>query len=167
MENFIKMEKIYYINLMAFIDMNIKHIEIIKEQYLNLMKELTASPDISKELFYNRVKEINSQGTIVIGYVQTESQIFPYQIVGSGTVIIEPKIIRAGSWVGHIEDIVVKSDYRGKKIAQNILNELTNYAKTFPCYKIILDCAESVCPVYLSNGFEIKGIQMGKYFPIE
>ena len=42
-------------------------------------------------------------------------------IIASGTIIIEPKIIRGGQNVGHIEDIVVKNNFRGKGISKAIL----------------------------------------------
>jgi len=134
----------------------------IKSQYLSLLSELTNVTEISDELFENNIIKINSIGKIFIGYVYVDKDIF--EIVGSGTIILEPKIIRAGMSVGHIEDIVVKSTWRGKKISQSILNKLTQFASESNCYKVILDCVESVSPVYKSNGFEIKGIQMGKYF---
>ena len=66
--------------------------------------------------------------------------------------------------MGHIEDIVVNSKYRGNKIAQNILNKLKYFGFTNNCYKIILDCDNSLHKVYEMNGFEIKGLQMAKYF---
>ena len=37
-------------------------------------------------------------------------------------------------------------------------------AKERNCYKVILDCDEKISNVYKSNGFEIKNIQMSKYF---
>jgi glucosamine-phosphate N-acetyltransferase len=134
----------------------------IKKQYLDLLSELTIIENISVELFESNLIRINSIGKIIIGYVINDIGLF--ELVGSGTIIIEPKIIRAGMSVGHIEDIVIKSNWRGKKISQSILNKLSHFASESNCYKVILDCVESVCPVYKSNGFEIKGIQMAKYF---
>jgi glucosamine-phosphate N-acetyltransferase len=84
-------------------------------------------------------------------------------IIATGTLFLEPKIIREGKNVGHIEDIVVKSNYRGKKISHKILDKLKEYAINNNCYKIILDCSNSIYQVYESNGFEIKGLQMAKY----
>ncbi len=136
--------------------------EDIKKQYLHLLGELTNATEISNELFELNLNKINSFGKIFIGYVINKDN--SIELVGTGTIIIEPKIIRSGMSVGHIEDIVVKSEWRGKKISQNILNKLTAFASQSNCYKVILDCVESVCPVYKSNGFEIKGIQMAKYF---
>ncbi len=136
---------------------------IIKTQYLKLLGELTFTPDLENELFESNLNKINSIGKIIIGYLFNDKT-NEFELVGSGTIIIEPKIIRSGKSVAHIEDIVVKSNWRGKKISQSILDKLNNYAKETNCYKVILDCVENVSCVYKSNGFEIKGLQMAKYF---
>lgn len=154
---------IIYCNLIDFYFNNILNISKsnIKTQYLNLLNELTKIEYLDNELFELNLKKIDSMGKIIIGYVGNREEDF--EIVGSGTVIIEPKIIRGGKSVAHIEDIVVKSCWRGKKISQSILNELEKYAFSSNCYKIILDCVENVHGVYKSAGFEIKGLQMAKY----
>lgn len=135
----------------------------IKNKYLELLGELTNVSELDDVIFENNLKKISSMGKIIIGYVYCNDTNY-FEIVGSGTVIIEPKIIRGGKSVAHIEDIVVKSNWRGKKISQNILNKLKEYAKSSNCYKVILDCDEKVSRVYESNGFEIKGLQMSEYF---
>lgn len=135
----------------------------IKNKYLKLLGELTNVDELDNDLFETNLNKINSMGKIIIGYV-LDNETNCFEIVGSGTVIIEPKIIRGGKSVAHIEDIVVKKTYRGRKISQSILNELKEFAKLKNCYKVILDCDEQVLGVYKSNGFESKGIQMGLYF---
>lgn len=158
---------INYVSLFDFVNKNLNHITKIKTKYLALLSELTISPEISDEKFLDNLKKINNIGLVIIGWINLSdfsSEILTnFEIICSGTIIIEPKIIRSGLSVGHIEDIVVDSKYRGKKISQNLLNKLKNYANDNNCYKVILDCDQSVCGVYESNGFEIKGIQMGQY----
>lgn len=136
----------------------------IKNEYLKLLDELTITSDISHELFEENLNKINSMGKIIIGYIINPINLQQFKFIGSGTVIIEPKIIRGGMSVAHIEDIIVSSSWRGRKISQAILNKLKDFAIKSNCYKVILDCSESVSYVYKSNGFEIKGLQMGKYF---
>ena len=158
--------EIVYFDFYSYINLNIEQLTNLKNQYINLMSELTICEELDNDTFYCKLKEINSIGKIIIGckYINSSNDKKQIEIVGSGTIIIEPKIIRGAKSVGHIEDIVVKSNCRGKKIAQVILNKLKEYAQSKNCYKVILDCDESVCPVYKSNGFDVKGIQMGLYF---
>jgi glucosamine-phosphate N-acetyltransferase len=157
------MENINYSNLYDIINQNINHQNIIKSSYINLLNELTICENISDKLFLNNIKKINNSGIIYIAWVGN-FETYNFEIIGSGTIFLEPKIIRGGKNVGHIEDIVILKNYRGNKIAQNILNKLKEYALNNNCYKVILDCAESVSNVYKSNGFEKKGLQMVKYF---
>ena len=154
--------EIYYVNFYSYINLNIEQLEVIKNKYTKLLSELTTCEELDNDTFYHKLKEINSIGTIIIAYKYSENN--SIEIVGSGTIIIEPKIIHGGKSVGHIEDIVVKSICRGKKIAQNLLCKLKEFAYSKNCYKVILDCDELVCPVYKSNGFEVKGVQMGCYY---
>jgi glucosamine-phosphate N-acetyltransferase len=86
------------------------------------------------------------------------------EIVGSGTIIFEPKIIHGCKNIGHIEDIVVHNDYRTQGIAKDILKRLVDLAKQKNCYKVILDCKNNLQNFYERNEFEYKGIQMSKYF---
>lgn len=143
-------------------NLNITKIDI-KNQYLKLLSELTEVSELDDKLFESNLNKINLMGKIIIGCV-FDNKKNNIEIVGCGTIIIEPKIIRDGKSVAHIEDIVVKHNWRGKKISQCILNKLKDYAKSTNCYKVILDCDELVSNVYISNGFEIKGLQMSVYF---
>ena len=67
-------------------------------------------------------------------------------------------------WLGHIEDIVVDTKYRGMGLGKKIITHLTERAKELECYKIILDCAEKNTEFYQKCGFSIKGIQMSIYY---
>ena len=164
--------EINYFKLHEIIELaSSEQIELIKKSYLKLLGELTETPEISTSKFIININSICSYGCIWVGVVGNindkgivQNIDKSFEIVGSGTIIIEQKIIRGGKSVGHIEDIVVKKSFRGKKISQNILNLLKDYAEKKNCYKVILDCVEDVVPVYKSNGFEVKGVQMVEYF---
>lgn len=129
----------------------------IKDQYLQLLSFLTHTETISNEDFYKKICEINKLGTIIVCYIK------PDIIIGTGTIMIEPKIIHGGKYVGHIEDIVVHPLYRNKKVASGIIHKLITYGSH--CYKIILDCNPSLQPFYEKLGFQYKNIQMSIYKP--
>ena len=154
-------EDYVYYNLLELCETDIKFINIIKSSYLTLMKELTETSDISDELFISNLRKINEYGII---YVCVKGDYSDFEIIGSGTLIVEPKIIRGGKPVGHIEDIVVKKKYRGNKISFFILDLLKKTASDIGCYKVILDCTENLCHVYELNNFQKKGVQMAIYF---
>jgi len=156
------MSEIQYTQLIDLLNTNEDNIEIIKEQYLLLLSELTSTTYIDTSLFLKNIEKISEIGAIIVGVIFDSSN--NIEIIASGTIIIEPKIIREGRNVGHIEDIVVAKHMRGKDISSKILNILKLFARESNCYKVILDCNEEVKNVYIKNGFDVKGIQMAEYF---
>ena len=85
-------------------------------------------------------------------------------IVGGITLIIEEKIIHSGGKVGHIEDFVVLDIYRNKGIGSLLYNYVKILCEQNKCYKIILDCNESLENYYIKKGFVKKGSYMTYYF---
>jgi glucosamine-phosphate N-acetyltransferase len=157
------MTEIKYTILDELLNANPNLIESIKNEYLLLLSELTSAPLIDTELFLENISRIHEMGCIVVGIMNDLSNNH-FKIFASGTIIIEPKIIRGGKNVGHIEDIVVSKEMRGMGISQQLLEFLKLIARENNCYKIILDCDEEVKKVYMKNGFRVKGIQMAEYF---
>lgn len=156
------MLEIKYIQLIDLLNTNPNLIEKIKEQYLVLLSELTTTRYIETTLFLKNVERISETGAIIVGIIDNSSD--NIEIIASGTIIIEPKIIREGKNVGHIEDIVVAKHMRGKCISSRILTILKSFARESNCYKVILDCNDNIKNVYTKNGFHVKGIQMAEYF---
>ena len=81
-------------------------------------------------------------------------------IVATGSILVERKLIHNFGAVAHIEDVVVKSGYRGKDLGKKILQALVDLAKECECYKVILDCDEKNIGFYKKCGFERHGVQM-------
>lgn len=81
-------------------------------------------------------------------------------IVGTITLLIEPKIIHNGSKVGHIEDVVVDSDHRKMGIGMKLIEYAVEIAKQEGCYKVILDCDTENTGFYNKCGFKTKGVCM-------
>jgi len=154
---------IKFLNLMDLINKYSSKIDIIKDKHLNLLSELSITSYLDTPLYFENMKKINDMGCILVAYLENPLS-DKFDIIASGTIIIEPKLIREGKNVGHIEDIVVKNTYRGYHISSDILALLKNIARDKDCYKIILDCNEEIKNVYIKSGFEEEGIQMAKYF---
>ena len=83
------------------------------------------------------------------------------KIVAYGSVVVENKV--RGEVAGHIEDIVVDSEVRGKMIGVSLIKELIKVAKNKDCYRITLFCKETLVNFYARNGFEINNVVMKKY----
>lgn len=151
-----------YSSLIKLLNENIDKAEEIKDNYIQLLSLLTTVENLSTDVFVTKIIEISKIGEIMVCYYKSlEDKII---IVGTGTVIYEPKIIHSCKYVGHIEDIVVKTDYRNHGMARNIIKKLINSAKENNCYKVILDCKPQLSGFYERLDFTIQGTQMSKYF---
>lgn len=87
-----------------------------------------------------------------------------HNILGALTLLIEQKFIHNGKCAAHIEDFVVKQEFRGQNIGKDLIHHAINYAKDHNCYKIILDTNSKLENYYASYGFVNKGTTMGHYF---
>lgn len=81
-------------------------------------------------------------------------------IVGTASVLYEPKLSHDGFCVGHIEDVVVDPDYRRKHIGGRMLSFITCASKRFNCYKLSLNCKLSNVGFYERLGFIVHEQQM-------
>lgn len=130
--------------------------------YINLLSQLTSAPAINYTEFINHLEIIKKNQFHKIFIMIVENK-----IIGSGTLLIEPKFIHGISYVGHIEDIVIDDQYRGKKYGTILLNYLVTYAKKSKCYKIILDCSRANVNFYEKIGLSESQVQMSMYFKNE
>lgn len=135
------------------LDLNLNE---IKDDYIGLLSYLTDTPPISLNTFVNNIHSISEMGKIIVCCHDKK-------IIGTGTIIYEPKIIHGGQNVGHIEDIVVQREYRGHGIASEIIQQLIDDSKENNCYKVILDCHYNNIAFYEKNGLTHKGAQMAYY----
>lgn len=137
--------------------------QVEKEDYnrghLELYKQLTQiNPEnINKSMYENFVSKLRDNHMI---FVLIQNNI----VVGSGTVIIEDKLIRNISKVAHIEDIVIDNSYRGSGHGKRIIEHLIDYSKKMGCYKVTLDCNIKNQEFYEKCGMLLNGCQMCKYF---
>lgn len=76
------------------------------------------------------------------------------RVIGSTTLLIEPKFIHKGGLVGHIEDVVVSKDFQGKGIGEKLVEASLDFAKNKGCYKTILDCSDELKQFYEKIGFK-------------
>ena len=126
---------------------------------LELLSQLTTTGKVSKEDFIQQYNTIKGNTNHKI-YVLEENN----KIISCGTLLIEPKFIHNCSNVGHIEDIVVDKNSRGKGLGKKIINFLTEESKKYKCYKVILDCSNNHITFYNKCNYQVKGNCMAQYF---
>ncbi|XP_057440967.1 glucosamine 6-phosphate N-acetyltransferase-like [Lotus japonicus] len=137
--------------------------------FIELLQQLSVCDSVSDKEFEDRFRELTSLGdNHVICVIEDE---LAGKIVATGSVFIEKKFLRnciklssnCGK-VGHVEDVVVDSNVRGKQLGKKIINFLTDHARSVGCYKVILDCSVENKLFYEKCGFKQKEIQMAMYF---
>lgn len=84
------------------------------------------------------------------------------EIIATGTIIYEKKLIFNNGKLAHIEDVCVKEKYRKFGFGKIIVNHLMNEAKERDCYKVTLVCNESNIRFYEKCGMEMRGVQMSQ-----
>lgn len=87
-------------------------------------------------------------------------------VVGTTTLLVEPKIIRNLGQAAHLEDVSTRKGYEGRGIAHKLIHYVIEKAKRERCYKIILDCSPELVPFYESFGFRVEGKHMRLDLPL-
>ena len=72
-------------------------------------------------------------------------------------------MIRGANKVSHIEDVIIRKDYRGQGLAKKLIDYCINISKLNKCYKIILNCNEELLKFYNRFGFENRNKEMSLY----
>lgn len=108
--------------------------------HFGLLATLTIAPPIAPSVYtalFNHLRSCPETYYIVV-IVSRKTD----QLVAHGTVMLERKFIHGGSTSGHIEDIVVSPDMRGRGLGQVLIKGLTDMAVALGSYKVILDCKD-------------------------
>lgn len=130
------------------------------KNYLNLLKQLSViNPElITHNDFNNFVNNLTNYHRIII-----VEDVISSNIIATGTLLIEQKLIHNFGLVAHIEDVIVDSNYRSNGIGKRLINYLVDLATKIGCYKVILNCNENNTGFYEKCGFIKKEIEMAKY----
>ncbi len=124
----------------------------IDKGFLEVLDNLLP-PDIDNESAKEILREIklNPFHKIFVAKDDTTKK-----IVGTTTLLIEPKFINKGMRVGYIEDVSVRKGYDGLGIGRQIISYTTNNAKTIQqCKKVLLYCSEKNKPFYEKLGYKL------------
>lgn len=116
---------------------------------LDLLSHLTKAPYLTDEQLLDVFQRRKAAGVVTKVAVDAESN----DIIGTASLVIEPKFFRGGRNVAHIEDVVTDPNHRQNGVGHHLLTSLQECAVKLNCYKIILDCVDSCAPFYEKKGF--------------
>jgi glucosamine-phosphate N-acetyltransferase len=128
--------------------------------YFQLLSQLSFidNKSITQDQWNQFISQLNNNHQI---YILVD---LSNNIIASGTLLIENKIIHNMGKTAHIEDIVTDNKFRGKGYGKMMIEYLINKAKEHQVYKIILNCSDINVKFYEKCGFELKSNQMAIYF---
>ena len=131
----------------------------INDYYLglfDLLSQLTNSNEISFDNFLKQYLKLGNNYNIYVIEINNK-------IIGYGCLYIDYKFYRNCANVGHLEDIIVDKEYRGKGYSKLIIDKLIEISKENNCYKMILMCDTQYIDFYKKFGFQIIGNNMVYY----
>src|SRR5215211_5968197 len=124
----------------------------IDKGFLEVLENLL-STDIDNKTAKNILKKIKSNPLHKVFVAQDNIN---GKIVGTTTLLIEPKFINKGMQVGYIEDVSVRKDYEGLGIGSKLVTYATTYAISIEgCRKVLLYCSEKTKPFYEKLGYRL------------
>eukprot|EP00127_Corallochytrium_limacisporum_P001418 Clim_evm40s55 gene=Clim_evmTU40s55 len=121
-----------------------------------LLKQLTSIGDLDKEKFEKRFDEWKAVPDTY--YIIAFEDNATGKLVAMGTVVVEKKLIHGAAKRGHIEDIVVDSEQRGKYLGKIIIEQLKIVCRRAGAYKVTLDCKTDRVGFYEKCGFNGEGM---------
>jgi glucosamine-phosphate N-acetyltransferase len=142
------------------LDINIRNLtkHDFNKGYIQLLEQLTNETNqVTNDEFAKFIYSLDNNHIIIV--IENNNE-----IIATGTLLIEHKLIHGVKNVGHIEDIVVDNKYKKFGLGKFMINYLEELAKTLDCYKIILNCTNEFSGFYEKCGFINKGNCMSLYF---
>ena len=136
------------ITFRPIIESDIKEVSTLLNQ---LKKKDVNSIDFKKA--WNDFSSNSSSNSVVA--------IYEKKIVAYGSIVIENKI--RGEVAGHIEDIVVDKEMRGKMLGVKLVKKLIKIGESKNCYRVTLFCDKKLIKFYERNGFKVNNIMMKKF----
>ena len=124
------------------------------DEVFSLLQQMTEIDltDRDKDLCWELFSKGSSESTVGV---------YQNQIIAYGSIVLEYKI--RGGISGHLEDIVVDSKFRHRKVGIELIKRLVEIGEQKGCYRLTLFCKESLTNFYSKNGFEVNNVVMKKF----
>jgi len=123
------------------------------EQYIKLINS-----NITREAYDKFIDNVlNERHQIIVLEIDGN-------LIGTGTLLIEPKLTYGGCKMGHIENVLITEKHRGSGYGELLVKNLLEIANEKKCYRADLNCTSELENFYKKNGFKQKHICMNVYF---
>ncbi|TNJ27640.1 Glucose 6-phosphate N-acetyltransferase [Giardia muris] len=125
-----------------------------------LLSQLSTVGEVTEERLMAFYRDVASNDRHTVAVFEGDDG----HVIGTATLLVEPKLLHGGSFVGHIEDVVIDQQYRGIGLGKLLITHLIDCARKDGCYKVILDCNDKTIGFYEKCGLEKHGNYMAMYF---
>jgi len=127
---------------------------------LEVLENLAPVGGLSKPAAKAILKEIKSNPLHRIFVAVVQDGRNQGLIIGTTTLLVEPKFIFGGGRVAHIEDVAVRAEYQRKGIGFKLVKYATEQAVIMRCVRTVLDCSDENIPFYEKIGYSYHGNSM-------
>lgn len=122
--------------------------------FLELLGQLTSVGEISREEWEDRFMNMKKcPETYLVTVIEDTTT---NRVIGAATLVVEQKFIHNCAKRGALEDVVVSDEYRGKQLGKLIVTVITLLAHKVNCYKLSLNCKDSMIKFYSSLGYKLE-----------
>ena len=82
------------------------------------------------------------------------------RVVGTASLLVEPKFIHAGGRVGHVEDVAVSRRAQARGAGTALVRHAVEQARRYGCYKVILESSDALAGFYERLGFRRHSLSL-------
>ena len=98
--------------------------------------------------------------------IETYVAVIDKAVVGTVSLIFEPKFLYKGVIAAHLEDLSVHANHQSLGIGGALIQHCINEAINRKCYKIILNCTKEMKKYYKKHGFKKTNLQLRYDLPL-
>lgn len=131
------------------------------ETYVQTLSVLTTVGEVSAGQFERLVETWTQNSDVYHPRVIVDGG---NNVVATGMLVVEQKLIHGCGKVGHVEDIAVAKSQQGKKLGNFLIELLSEIAREKGCYKVILDCSAHNVGFYEKCGYKDLGVFMSRRY---
>jgi glucosamine-phosphate N-acetyltransferase len=136
------------------VDYTIREIQAVDlgKGFLEVLENLAPVGQLGKDRAARIFHEIRSNPLHKIYVAVKEDGL----VLGTTTLLVEPKFIFEGSRIGHIEDVAVRKEFGGFGIGSKLVLHATQKAKELGCFRTVLDCSDERMRFYEKLGYSYQ-----------